>query len=238
MTDLRQEISHQQAVKTSQPFVDADNDRQTAYNDAINHAESIVSETTQPELNPSNVSQAMQQIKTTETDLNGAANLTRAKENALQDLNQLTHLNQAQRTDFTNQINDAANIATVTQVTSIASSLDQAMGQLIDAVNEQTDVKQSINYTDAEPAKQQDYINAITSAESITNPTTGSNANQTQVETALSAINTAKQALNGTQKVNEAKNNASQELNGLDNLNNAQRENVAQKLIKLKQLLK
>ncbi|WP_424842390.1 hyperosmolarity resistance protein Ebh [Staphylococcus pasteuri] len=230
MTDLRQEISHQQAVKTSQPFVDADNDRQTAYNDAINHAESIVSETTQPELNPSNVSQAMQQIKTAETGLNGAANLTRAKENALQDLNQLTHLNQAQRTDFTNQINDAQNIATVNQVTSIASSLNQAMGQLIDAVNDQTDVKQSVNYTDAEPSKQQDYNNAITSAESITNPTTGSNANQAQVETALSAINTAKQALNGTQKVNEAKNNASQELNGLDNLNNAQRENVAQKI--------
>ncbi|MEJ7552973.1 hypothetical protein WL503_11250, partial [Staphylococcus hominis] len=56
--------------------------------------------------------------------------------------------------------------------------------------------------------------------------TTGSNSTQAEVEAALSAINTAKQDLNGNRKVEDAKNNANQALNNLNHLNNAQRENI------------
>ncbi|WP_256084052.1 hypothetical protein, partial [Staphylococcus aureus] len=49
-----------------------------------------------------------------------------------------------------------------------------------------------------------------------------SNANQSQVEAALSTVTTTKQALNGDRKVTDAKNNANQTLSTLDTLNNAQ----------------
>ncbi len=57
----------------------------------------------------------------------------------------------------------------------------------------------------------------------IINQANGTNANQSQVEAALSTVTTTKQALNGDRKVTDAKNNANQTLSTLDNLNNAQK---------------
>ncbi|HHB0252177.1 TPA: hypothetical protein ACOM65_002807, partial [Staphylococcus aureus] len=67
------------------------------------------------------------------------------------------------------------------------------------------------------------YNNAVTAAENIINQANGTNANQSQVEAALSTVTTTKQALNGDRKVTDAKNNANQRLSTLDNLNNAQK---------------
>ncbi|WP_415918579.1 DUF1542 domain-containing protein [Staphylococcus warneri] len=230
MTELRREVAKVNEIKASQPYYDADQNKQADYTNAINAGNDIINASKNPTLTPQDVTQATNQIKTTASDLNGAQNLAIAKQNANQDLNQLSHLNQAQHNDLSQQINDASNIATVNQVTAKGTSLDQAMEQLINAVNEQTQVKQSVNYTDADQPKQQAYDNAINNGEGITNANTGSNANQAQVEAALSNINTAKQDLNGNQKVTDAKNDANQTLNGLTHLNNAQRDDIAQQI--------
>ncbi|WP_431523207.1 DUF1542 domain-containing protein [Staphylococcus warneri] len=226
MTELRQEVAKQHDVQASQPYVDANTSNQDDYNHAITNAESIINETTQPTLNPESVMQALNQIKTSTQDLNGVENLNQAKQTATGALQHLSHLNQAQQADLTQQLKDAPNIATVEQVKAKATSLDQAMEQLINAVNDKDQVHQSVNYSDADQPKQSAYDHAINDAQLITDPTTGSNASQSEVEAALSAINTAKQDLNGNRKVEDAKNNANQALHGLNHLNNAQRENI------------
>ena len=53
--------------------------------------------------------------------------------------------------------------------------------------------------------KQTAYNNAVTAAENIINQANGTNANQSQVEAALSTVTTTKQALNGDRKVTDAK---------------------------------
>ena len=226
MSDLRQEVAKQHDVKASQPYVDANTSNQDDYNHAITNAESMINETTQPTLNPEAVTQALNQIKTSTQDLNGVENLNNAKQSATNDLQHLSHLNQAQQADLTQQLKDAPNVASVEQVKAKATSLDQAMEQLINAVNDKDQVHQSVNYSDADQPKQSAYDHAINDAQLITDPTTGSNSTQAEVEAALSAINTAKQDLNGNRKVEDAKNNANQALNNLNHLNNAQRENI------------
>ncbi|WP_422936779.1 DUF1542 domain-containing protein [Staphylococcus warneri] len=226
MSDLRQEVAKQHDVKASQPYVDANTSNQDDYNHAITNAESMINETTQPTLNPKAVTQALNQIKTSTQDLNGVENLNNAKQSATNDLQHLSHLNQAQQADLTQQLKDAPNVASVEQVKAKATSLDQAMEQLINAVNDKDQVHQSVNYSDADQPKQSAYDHAINDAQLITDPTTGSNSTQAEVEVALSAINTAKQDLNGNRKVEDAKNNANQALNNLNHLNNAQRENI------------
>ena len=226
MTELRQEVAKQHDVQASQPYVDANTSNQDDYNHAITNAESIINETTQPTLNPESVMQTLNQIKTSTQDLNGVENLNQAKQIATGALQHLSHLNQAQQADLTQQLKDAPNIATVEQVKAKATSLDQAMEQLINAVNDKDQVHQSVNYSDADQPKQSAYDHAINDAQLITDPTTGSNASQSEVEATLSAINTAKQDLNGNRKVEDAKNNANQALHGLNHLNNAQRENI------------
>ncbi len=166
---------------------------------------------------------AANQVSTNKTALNGAQNLENKKQETTANINQLSHLNNAQKQDLNTQVTNAPNINTVNQVKTKAEQLDQAMERLINGIQDKDQVKQSVNFTDADPEKQTAYNNAVTAAENIINQANGTNANQSQVEAALSTVTTTKQALNGDRKVTDAKNNANQTLSTLDNLNNAQK---------------
>ncbi len=223
MNQLRNSIANKDDVKASQPYVDADRDKQNAYNTAVTNAENIINATSQPTLDPSAVTQAANQVSTNKTALNGAQNLANKKQETTANINQLSHLNNAQKQDLNTQVTNASNISTVNQVKTKAEQLDQAMERLINGIQDKDQVKQSVNFTDADPEKQTAYNNAVTAAENIINQANGTNANQSQVEAALSTVTTTKQALNGDRKVTDAKNNANQTLSTLDNLNNAQK---------------
>lgn len=223
MNQLRNSIANKDEVKASQPYVDADRDKQNAYNTAVTSAENIINATSQPTLDPSAVTQAANQVSTNKTALNGAQNLENKKQETTANINQLSHLNNAQKQDLNTQVTNAPNINTVNQVKTKAEQLDQAMERLINGIQDKDQVKQSVNFTDADPEKQTAYNNAVTAAENIINQANGTNANQSQVEAALSTVTTTKQALNGDRKVTDAKNNANQTLSTLDNLNNAQK---------------
>ncbi|CAA3767967.1 cell wall associated fibronectin-binding protein [Staphylococcus aureus] len=223
MNQLRNSIANKDDVKASQPYVDADRDKQNAYNTAVTNAENIINATSQPTLDPSAVTQAANQVSTNKTALNGAQNLANKKQETTANINQLSHLNNAQKQDLNTQVTNAPNISTVNQVKTKAEQLDQAMERLINGIQDKDQVKQSVNFTDADPEKQTAYNNAVTAAENIFNQANGTNANQSQVEAALSTVTTTKQALNGDRKVTDAKNNANQTLSTLDNLNNAQK---------------
>ncbi|HDH6208365.1 TPA: hyperosmolarity resistance protein Ebh, partial [Staphylococcus aureus LTCF-14-59] len=223
MNQLRNSIANKDEVKASQPYVDADTDKQNAYNTAVTSAENIINATSQPTLDPSAVTQAANQVNTNKTALNGVQNLANKKQETTANINQLSHLNNAQKQDLNTQVTNAPNISTVNQVKTKAEQLDQAMERLINGIQDKDQVKQSVNFTDADPEKQTAYNNAVTAAENIINQANGTNANQSQVEAALSTVTTTKQALNGNRKVTDAKNNANQTLSTLDNLNNAQK---------------
>ncbi|HEI1482477.1 TPA: hyperosmolarity resistance protein Ebh, partial [Staphylococcus aureus] len=223
MNQLRNSIANKDEVKASQPYVDGDTDKQNAYNTAVTSAENIINATSQPTLDPSAVTQAANQVNTNKTALNGAQNLANKKQESTANINQLSHLNNAQKQDLNTQVTNAPNISTVNQVKTKAEQLDQAMERLINGIQDKDQVKQSVNFTDADPEKQTAYNNAVTAAENIINQANGTNANQSQVEAALSTVTTTKQALNGDRKVTDAKNNANQTLSTLDNLNNAQK---------------
>lgn len=72
MNQLRNSIANKDEVKASQPYVDADTDKQNAYNTAVTSAENIINATSQPTLDPSAVTQAANQVNTNKTALNGA----------------------------------------------------------------------------------------------------------------------------------------------------------------------
>ncbi|HDA1430409.1 TPA: hyperosmolarity resistance protein Ebh, partial [Staphylococcus aureus] len=223
MGNLRHAVADKEQVKRTEDYADADTAKQNAYNTAVTSAENIINATSQPTLDPSAVTQAANQVNTNKTALNGVQNLANKKQETTANINQLSHLNNAQKQDLNTQVTNAPNISTVNQVKTKAEQLDQAMERLINGIQDKDQVKQSVNFTDADPEKQTAYNNAVTAAENIINQANGTNANQSQVEAALSTVTTTKQALNGNRKVTDAKNNANQTLSTLDNLNNAQK---------------
>ncbi|HDB6548706.1 TPA: hyperosmolarity resistance protein Ebh, partial [Staphylococcus aureus] len=223
MNQLRNSIANKDEVKASQPYVDADTDKQNAYNTAVTSAENIINATSQPTLDPSAVTQAANQVNTNKTALNGVQNLANKKQETTANINQLSHLNNAQKQDLNTQVTNAPNISTVNQVKTKAEQLDQAMERLINGIQDKDQVKQSVNFTDADPEKQTAYNNAVAHAEQIISGTPNANVDPQQVAQALQQVTQAKGDLNGNHNLQVAKDNANTAIDQLPNLNQPQK---------------
>ncbi|HEI9068162.1 TPA: hyperosmolarity resistance protein Ebh [Staphylococcus aureus] len=223
MGNLRQAVADKEQVKRTEDYADADTAKQNAYNSAVSSAETIINQTTNPTMSVNDVNSATSAVTTNKNALNGDEKLAQSKTDAASAIDALPHLNNAQKADVKSKINAASNIAGVNTVKQQGTDLNTAMGNLQGAINDEQTTLNSQNYQDATPSKKTAYNNAVTAAENIINQANGTNANQSQVEAALSTVTTTKQALNGDRKVTDAKNNANQTLSTLDNLNNAQK---------------
>ncbi|ENM74596.1 extracellular matrix-binding protein ebh [Staphylococcus aureus M1225] len=226
MGNLKQGIANKDTVKASENYHDADADKQTAYTNAVSQAEGIINQTTNPTLNPDDITRALTQVTDAKNGLNGEAKLATEKQNAKDAVNAMTHLNDAQKQALKGQIDQSAEIATVTQVKQTATSLDQAMNQLSQAINDKTQTLTDGNYLNADPDKQNAYKQAVAKAEALLNKQSGTNEVQAQVESITNEVNAAKQALNGNDNLANAKQQAKQQLVNLTHLNDAQKQSV------------
>ncbi|MBR8993664.1 hyperosmolarity resistance protein Ebh, partial [Staphylococcus aureus] len=224
MSNLKQGIANKDTVKASENYHDADADKQTAYTNAVSQAEGIINQTTNPTLNPDDITRVLTQVTDAKNGLNGEAKLATEKQNAKDAVNAMTHLNDAQKQALNGQIDQSPEIATVTQVKQTATSLDQAMNQLSQAINDKTQTLADGNYLNVDPDKQNAYKQAVAKAEALLNKQSGTNEVQAQVESITNEVNAAKQALNGNDNLANAKQQAKQQLANLTHLNDAQKQ--------------
>lgn len=224
MGNLKQGIANKDTVKASENYHDADADKQTAYTNAVSQAEGIINQTTNPTLNPDEITRALTQVTDAKNGLNGEAKLATEKQNAKDAVSGMTHLNDAQKQALKGQIDQSPEIATVNQVKQTATSLDQAMDQLSQAINDKDQILADGNYLNADPDKQNAYKQAVAKAEALLNKQSGTNEVQAQVESITNEVNTAKQALNGNDNLANAKQQAKQQLANLTHLNDAQKQ--------------
>ncbi|MBS3413594.1 GA module-containing protein, partial [Staphylococcus aureus] len=224
MGNLKQGIANKDTVKASENYHDADVDKQTAYTNAVSQAEGIINQTTNPTLNPDDITRALTQVTDAKNSLNGEAKLATEKQNAKDAVSGMTHLNEAQKQALKGQIDQSPEIATVNQVKQTATSLDQAMDQLSQAINDNDQILADGNYLNADPDKQNAYKQAVAKAEALLNKQSGTNEVQAQVESITNEVNAAKQALNGNDNLANAKQQAKQQLANLTHLNDAQKQ--------------
>ncbi|MBD4594952.1 hypothetical protein GUG54_12215, partial [Xanthomonas citri pv. citri] len=78
-----------------------------AYNTAVTNAENIISKANGGNATQAEVEQAIKQVNAAKQALNGNDNLANAKQQAKQQLANLTHLNDAQKQSFESQITQA-----------------------------------------------------------------------------------------------------------------------------------
>ncbi|MEZ2081931.1 hypothetical protein QUC35_17440, partial [Staphylococcus aureus] len=209
---------------------DASPNKKDAYNNAVTTAQGIIDQTTNPSLDPTVINQAAGQVSTSKNALNGNENLEAAKQQATQSLGSLDNLNNAQKQAVTNQINGAHTVDEANQIKQNAQNLNTAMGNLKQAIADKDATKATVNFTDADQAKQQAYNTAVTNAENIISKANGGNATQTEVEQAIQQVNAAKQALNGNANVQHAKDEATALINNSNDLNQAQKDALKQQV--------
>ncbi|MEZ2044051.1 hypothetical protein QUD33_19300, partial [Staphylococcus aureus] len=176
------------------------------------------------------VETALQNVQRAKNELNGNQNVANAKTNAKNALNNLTSINNAQKDALKSQIEGATTVAGVNQVSTSASELNTAMSNLQSGINDEAATKAAQKYTDADREKQAAYNDAVSAAKTLLNKTAGANDNKAAVEQALQRVNTAKSALNGDARLNEAKNTAKQQLATMSHLTDAQKSNLTSQI--------
>ncbi|MQK80288.1 hypothetical protein EI045_23945, partial [Escherichia coli] len=113
--------------------------------------------------------QALQQVNKAKGDLNGNHNLQVAKDNANTAIDQLPNINQPQKTALKQQVNAAQRVSGVTDPKNSATSLNNAMDQLKQAIADHDTIVAGGNYTNASPDKQGAYTDAYNAAKNIVN---------------------------------------------------------------------
>ena len=147
--------------------------------------------------------------------------LDEAKKNAKAAIENLTNLNQAQKEAALAQVKAATTVDAANDYANTATKLDGAMKALADtAAGADTT---SGNYTNADADKQAALQKAIADAQTLAKSTTEA-ADADKVAAAKQAIEAAQAALNGNDKLAQAKTKANETINGLKNLNQAQKE--------------
>lgn len=220
---LRNSVADNQTTLASEDYHDATAQRQNDYNQAVTAANNIINQTTSPTMNPDDVNRATTQVNNTKVALDGDENLVAAKQQANNRLDQLDHLNNAQKQQLQSQITQSSDIAAVNGHKQTAESLNTAMGNLINAIADRQAVEQRGNFINADTDKQTAYNTAVNEAAAMINKQTGQNANQTEVEQAITKVQTTLQALNGDHNLQVAKTNATQAIDALTSLNDHQK---------------
>ncbi|HFV7409093.1 TPA: hyperosmolarity resistance protein Ebh [Staphylococcus aureus] len=223
MGNLRQAVADKDQVKRTEDYADADTAKQNAYNSAVSSAETIINQTTNPTMSVDDVNRATSAVTSNKNALNGYEKLAQSKTDAARAIDALPHLNNAQKADVKSKINAASNIAGVNTVKQQGTDLNTAMGNLINAIADHQAVEQRGNFINADTDKQTAYNTAVNEAAAMINKQTGQNANQTEVEQAITKVQTTLQALNGDHNLQVAKTNATQAIDALTSLNDPQK---------------
>lgn len=163
--------------------------------------------------------QLTQAVATAKDNLHGDQKLVRDQQQAVTTVNALPNLNHAQQQTLTDAINAAPTRTEVAQHVQTATELDHAMETLKNKVDQVNTDKAQPNYTEASTDKKDAVDQALQAAQSITDPTNGSNANKYAVEQALTKLQEKENELNGNERVAEAKTQAKQTIDQLTHLN-------------------
>ena len=220
---LQKAVDNSATVKESNNYTNADETQKTAYDNAVTAAQTVLDKTnaTQAEVN-----QALQDLETANSNLNGDAKTEVANKAALEAAvkdapnvrNTSAYYNGSEeaQTAYNNAIKAGQAVldnpdATATQITDALNAINTAKGNLKGeatdksalqkAVDNSATVKESNNYTNADETQKTAYDNAVTAAQTVLDKT---NATQAEVNQALQDLETANSNLNGDAKTEVA----------------------------------
>ncbi len=226
MNQLSQEITGNEGrTKGSTNYVNADTQVKRVYDEAVDKAKEALNKATGQNLTAEEVIKLNDAVTAAKQALNGEERLNNRKSEALQRLDQLTHLNNAQRQLAIQQINNAETLNKASRAINRAVQLDDAMGAVQQYIDEHhLDVISSTNYINADDNLKANYDNAITNATHELDKVQGSAIAKAEAEQLKQHIIDAQKALNGDQNLATAKDKANAFVDTLNGLNQQQQD--------------
>ncbi|HDF3525787.1 TPA: GA module-containing protein, partial [Staphylococcus aureus] len=232
MVQLSQEITGNEGrTKGSTNYVNADTQVKQVYDEAVDKAKQALDKSSGQNLTAEQVIKLNDAVTAAKKALNGEERLNNRKAEALQRLDQLTHLNNAQRQLAIQQINNAETLNKASRAINRATKLDNAMGAVQQYIDEQhLGVISSTNYINADDNLKANYDNAIANAAHELDKVQGNAIAKAEAEQLKQNIIDAQNALNGDQNLANAKDKANAFVNSLNGLNQ-QQQDLAHKAI-------
>lgn len=230
MGNLQTAINDKSGTLASQNFLDADEQKRNAYNQAVSNAETILNKQTGPNTAKTAVEQALNNVNSAKHALNGTQNLNNAKQAAITAINGSSDLNQHQKEALKAQANGAQRVSNAQDVQRNATELNTAMGTLKHAIADKTTTLASSKYVNADSTKQNAYTTKVTNAEHIISGTPTVVTTPSEVTAAANQVNSAKQELNGDERLREAKQNANTAIDALTQLNTPQKAKLKEQV--------
>ncbi|HDH6873807.1 TPA: GA module-containing protein, partial [Staphylococcus aureus] len=224
MDQLSQGITDNEGrTKGSTNYVNADTQVKQVYDEAVDKAKQALDKSTGQNLTAEQVIKLNDAVTAAKKALNGEEKLNNRKSEALQRLDQLTHLNNAQRQLAIQQINNAETLNKASRAINRATKLDNAMGAVQQYIDEQhLGVISSTNYINADDNLKANYDNAIANAAHELDKVQGNAIAKAEAEQLKQNIIDAQNALNGDQNLANAKDKANAFVNSLNGLNQQQ----------------
>lgn len=160
MEQLKNQVALKDSVHSSSNYFNEDSAQKQAYDDAIKHAEDIIKNTNDPNINPQDIIKALNNIKTATDNLHGEQRLQNEKDTSNNSIDHMTHLNQPQKDALKQAIDGATTREQVAEKLKEAKALDNAMKQLENQVNQDPAITSSSKFEN-EDTEQQKHITTL-----------------------------------------------------------------------------
>ena len=230
MKKLDDALTGNDAIKQTSNYINEDTSQQVNFDEYTDRGKNIVAEQTNPNMSPTNINTIADKITEAKNDLHGVQKLEQAQQQSINTINQMTGLNQAQKEQLNQEIQQTQTRSEVHQVINKAQALNDSMNTLRQSITDEHEVKQTSNYINETVGNQTAYNNAVDRVKQIINQTSNPTMNPLEVERATSNVKTSKDALHGERELNDNKNSKTFAVNHLDNLNQAQKEALTREI--------
>ena len=216
MKKLDDALTGNDAIKQTSNYINEDTSQQVNFDEYTDRGKNIVAEQTNPNMSPTNINTIADKITEAKNDLHGVQKLKQAQQQSINTINQMTGLNQAQKEQLNQEIQQTQTRSEVHQVINKAQALNDSMNTLRQSITDEHEVKQTSNYINETVGNQTAYNNAVDRVKQIINQTSNPTMNPLEVERATSNVKISKDALHGERELNDNKNSKTFAVNHLD----------------------
>lgn len=226
MKALNKVYKNADKVLDSSQFINEDQPEKEAYQQAINHVDSIIHRQTNPEMDSTVINSITHELETAQNNLHGDQKLAHAQQDAANVINGLIHLNVAQREVMINENTNATTREKFAKNLDNAQALDKAMETLQQVVAHKNNILNDSKYLNEDSKYQQQYDRVIADAEQLLNQTTNPTLEPYKVDIVKDNVLANEKILFGVEKLSYDKSNANDEIKHMNYLNNAQKQSI------------
>ena len=206
MSDLQTAVNQANEAKTTNNYLQASADKQDNLNSVVQNAQAVLAATGAND-SANQVKALTKSVNDAVDALDGESNLAKAKDQADQNIDQLTNLSADQKKAAKDKINSAKTSSDVTNAKNDANTLNDNLGKLNQAISDANSAKSTPNYTEADSGQQTALDDALSAAEKAKNSNDPS-----AVATATKHLQDAQSGLNGNSNLAKAKDQADQNI--------------------------